>query len=210
MADADAEAPPGIAEWCELSDALVRGLVHALNNRLTAMSASVELAEMGDDEFSAARVLPGELSRLQQVSALLRLLATEPGPAEALEVAPLAEEAAALHQHHPRLGGARIPVAVEGARMPVRAPRWALLRLLLLLMEGERRAAEAEGRDRAQLRIAGDERVVELHAGSAVTPYARTMALICGAAPEDDMADGVVRLPSLLELRRRERERRTG
>jgi len=38
MIDGATEEQPALAAWVELSDALMRGLVHALNNRVTAVS----------------------------------------------------------------------------------------------------------------------------------------------------------------------------
>lgn len=205
MADAQG-AGPSVAEWTELSGALLRGLVHTLNNRLTALSAFAELAGMGDEESTASRVMPAELERLHRLSAMLRLLALERTPPEALEPIPLADEALALYAHHPDARGVRHEIARVGASMPVRAPRWALVRLTLLLLDAGRRAAQSAGRDTALLRITSDAQAVTLDAGGVALPAeALAMARLCGATADADVAGGVVRLPSLLATRRRER-----
>lgn len=199
------EDVPELAEWLELSESLLRGLVHSLNNRITALSAFAELAEMGDTEFTAASVLPGEMARLQELNGLFRLLVPDdPAPA-AIELGPVLSDAVALHGHHARLRTVSCDVVRTDQALPVRAPRWALLRLLLLIVEEGKRSADRDGRGVTRLHVGGDERWIVLHVdGGTLSPYAAAMARRCGA--EDSMAgDAVIRLPTLLELRRRER-----
>jgi hypothetical protein len=211
MNDAGAGERPALESWVELSDALMRGLVHALNNRVTALSAFAELAALGDGELTAQRVLPSELARLQQVNALFRLLLTEEMPPEAMELAPVLDDALALHAHHSRLRTVRCEVILGGNILPVRVPRWALLRLLLLLLEhakqhaDRREAADAPGA--AELRIEGGEESIDLSvaAGGDSCRYAVAMAELCGGTLEVGGGRITARLPTLLELRRSER-----
>jgi hypothetical protein len=199
------EALEGLGEWADLSE-LIRGLVHALNNRLTALSAFAELAALGDEEFAPAKILPAELVRLQRVSALLRLLLSEETPAEALEIGALLDDALALYQHLPYGRTARCEVVREGAPTPVRVSRWRMLRLLLVLIESGRRTAEATGQERFILRLApfDDGLLLQVEAAD-VTPYARTMAAECSATIAIEARGATVRLPSLAALRRQER-----
>lgn len=199
----DPGRPPdaGAAEWLALSESLVRGLVHALNNRLTALSALAELSAMGDEQFTVDRVLPAEVLRLQELSALFRLLVSDEGAGEAMELAPVLDEALALQEHHAGLRGVRCTVALDGASPTLRAPHWALLRLVLVLLENARGASLAVGRDSATLRVGADEHWITLDSGAAPSPYALAMARRCGAG--DDVT-GVLRIPTLLERRRRE------
>lgn len=201
----DAEA---LAEWQALSESLLRGLVHALNNRLTALAAFGELAALGDPEFAADRVLPGELGRMQALGALFRLLVNDEGPAEALELRLVTDEALALHAHHAGSRRVRCRVEWEGTPPTVRAPRWAILRLLLALVETGRRAAEERGDDTVVLRVTANDEWVALCLDGAVplppSRYAIGMAERCGATPSPE----AIRLPTLLELRRRERSAR--
>lgn len=196
-----------LAEWAGLSESLLRGLVHSLNNRITALSAFAELAEMGDGDFNAQVVLPGEIARLHQLNQLLRLLVSDdPAPA-AIEMAPVLADAVALHAHHARLRVVGCEVVREDLRLPVRAPRWALLRLLLVIIEEGKHSADRTNRDTTVLRLTGDEQWVALHLdGGGLSAYGVTMARLCGALAAD--GDTVVRLPTLLELRRLEREKR--
>ena len=201
----------GLAEWCELSDALLRGLVHSLNNRLTALSAFGELASLGDAEFSVGDVMPAEIARLERVAALFRLLVHDGAPAEALEVGPALDDAAALHMHHPMLRAIRCEVARAGAPLPVRVPRWALVRLLLTLLESAKMVAAARGDEHLGVQLSGDahEVAVFVHEASP-TAYAVTMATLCGATLTAEQGGAVLRLPTLPELRRREREALAG
>jgi hypothetical protein len=212
--DTDAGEPAALAAWVELSDALMRGLVHALNNRITALSALAELAALGDDVLTAQRVLPSELARLHEVNMMFRLLLTEEMPPEAMELVPVLDDALALHAHHSRLRSVRCEVVHRGTILPVRAPRWALLRLLLLLLEYAREHADGEGTDGqpgvAVLQIAGGEASIDLTVSvrSESGHYARAMAELCGGRLEVGADRITACLPTLLEVRRAERAAR--
>ena len=210
MTDAGAEERPPLAAWVDLADSLMRGLVHALNNRVTALSALAELAALGDDDLLAQRVLPSELARLQQVNALFCLLLTEEMSPEAMELAPVLDDALALHAHHSRLRAVSCEVVRQGTILPVRAPRWALLRLLLLLLEYGKQHAEERPDGRpgtAELRIEGTEDCIELtvSAGSESRPYLHSMTELCGGTLEAGEGTLTARLPTLAEVRRGER-----
>src|SRR5690606_33536889 len=110
-------------QWATLCDALLAGLVHALNNRVTALSVGVELAALGDEEMLSDGMMLGEVSRMQRASALIGLLPSRPGDAEALELGPVLDDALAIHAHHPQLRIIECEVNAEQAMQPVRAPR---------------------------------------------------------------------------------------
>jgi hypothetical protein len=202
-----AEAIPAAAaaQWAELSDALLAGLVHMLNNRVTALSVCAELAAMGDEEMIGT-VLGTEMRRLQRASALIGLLPSRPHQPEALELRPVLDDAIALHAHHPRTRLVACDVAVQGAMQPVRAPRWALLRLMLVLVDGAKGAA-AESAGSATIRLASDERTasVRITAPHDGGPYGAAMAALCGGTLTREGDELVLSLPTLLLLRQRER-----
>jgi hypothetical protein len=205
MADAVAPSREGLAEWLELSESLHRGIVHAFNNRYTALSAFAELAAMGDEEFTPQRILPAELARLQALTAHLRLLIGDGATAESMEAEPVLQDALALLAHHPRPRTMRCEVERGGAA-PVRVPRWAFLRLLMVMVEASRRAAERDGRDHASLQVgsAGDGLVVSIDA-PALSAYGESMAALCGGVVAAVGGRVAVSFASLAELRRRER-----
>jgi hypothetical protein len=203
----------GAEEWMVLSDALLAGLVHALNNRVTALSVCAELAALGDTEMMAeGGMLPMEVARLQRASALIGMLPARERPAEALELAAVLEDAIALHEHHPRMRAIACTIARSATVQPVRAPRWALLRLLLVFLDRAKAAAEAVRADSLVLRLTGDERLMRVHveAQGDGGAYGASMASLCGGELSRDGADLVLTLPTLLHLRQRERSARAG
>jgi hypothetical protein len=205
------EQPSGVPisdDWRTVSDELLQGLVHALNNRVAALSAFVELAKLGDDEGDPLTVLSTEIAQLHQVNALFGLLPERRAEAEALDLREVLDDAIRLHEHHPRLRGERVVVTSEGAPGVVRAPRWALVRAMVMLVHIAKRAAEsAHGRGGAVLHIRGDEAAVGVHVATTAEPAADLLAVAdrCGGSVRREHDDLVLRLPSLRELRRRER-----
>lgn len=212
MIDTPTEEWAALAEWVQLSEALLRGLIHSLNNRVTALGAFAELASMGDEEFTAQAVLPEEMKRMQQVTYLLRLLLADDSAPEALEVVPVLNDAIALHAQHPRLRSLPCLLSRAGTLLPVRAPRWALLRVLLLMIEGAKQALGTHATEGAAISVAGDEETltVRVRMDGELPAYAVAMAERCGGtlASVDDVAE--LSLPTLLAVRRQERATRSG
>jgi hypothetical protein len=198
-------------DWHTISEELLQGLVHALNNRVAALSAFVELARLGDEEGDPVTALPSEIAQLHRVSALFGMLPERKSEPEALELRVVLDDAIHLHEHHPRLRGEQVDVTFEGAPAVVRAPRWALVRVLVMLVHDARRAAQSGPRPSvARLRIRADDTIVALHVRTAAEPSSDLVALAerSGgwiARVQDDL---VLTMPSLRELRRREREAR--
>lgn len=197
-------------EWAELCEALMRGMVHAFNNRIAAMNASVELLAMEDDEITPEELLPAELAQLEQTTGHLRALCAEKRPAEAFEIVPVIQEAIALHGYHPRLRDIRCEMPQTPDLVPVRMPRWALSRLLLVLIGHAKHASQGAGRDSFVLQLSGDDRFldVRLQADEEESPSAQHLAALCGATVERTNGETMLRLPSLLEVRRMERAAR--
>jgi hypothetical protein len=196
------------SDWTTLSDELLQGLVHALNNRVAALSAFVELARLGDEEAAPMVVLPAEIAQLQRVNALIGLLPQRSSEPEALELPLVLDDALRLHEHHPRLRSERCGVVREGTPLPVRAPRWALLRALVMLVHAAKRVGGSEqGHGSALVRVLGDQTFVSVHVPTPAEPSPSLLALAerCGGTCSREGDELVLRLPSILELRRRER-----
>ena len=197
-----------IDDWSTLSDELLQGLVHALNNRVAALSAFVELARFGDEEADPLVVLPAELTQLHRVNALFALLPMRGSEPEALELPLVLDDALRLHEHHPRLRSERCIVVREGTPLPVRAPRWALFRALLLLVHAAKRAGSASStQGGVPLRVVGDATLVSVRVGTNAppSPSLQSLAERCGGQCTHEGDELVLTLPSILELRRRER-----
>lgn len=199
-------AVPGAADWLTLSDELLAGLVHALNNRVTALSVCAELAALGDEQTLGQSVLLDEVGRLQRAAALVGLLPAR-GHAEAIEVAPVLGDAIAIHSHHPRMRAIECTVDAQAGMQPVRVPRWALLRLLLLMVDGAKGAVLDTPSAPATVRLSSDDSLVRVRvvARDSEAPYAIEMATLCGGVLTREGPELVLSLPSLSEVRRRER-----
>jgi len=198
-------------EWRSISEELLQGLVHALNNRVAALSAFVELAKLGDDEGDPLAALPEEIARLHRVNALFGLLPERRTEAEALELRDVLADAVHLHEHHPRLRSQQLAVNLEGAPDAVRAPRWALMRALVMLVHAGKHAAEQAGeRGGAVVRVLADDVEVSVRVGTGAVPSTDLVALAerCDGSVTTTGLELTLRLPSLHELRRREREAR--
>lgn len=205
------EREPRETDWNSLTDALLRGVAHALSNRAGALTA---LRDLGTSDDEGRELLAGEIQRLTELIRLLRLVPAERSAlAEALEVPLLVRDAVAVLGLHAQARDVRWTVTVSGAPQPVRAERWVLLRVLLLLCAGALADAAAQGAGELRVTTAGDDAatLASITTGNASTrwrvpdAYARMLADRAGA--ELRWADGPLelRLPTLAELRRRER-----
>lgn len=194
-----------------MSDELLAGLVHALNNRITALSVCLELAGLGDVDMLAGGVLHTEAARLQRAAALVGLLPAR-GLPEALEIGPVLGDAIAIHAHHPRARDVECVTETLGTLQPIRVPRWALLRALLLMVDAAKASASRGERRTVTIGLASDERTVRVHAPAVEHGgvYALEMASMCGGSLSHEGGELVLTLPSLLEVRRRERTEMAG
>jgi len=196
-------------EWSPLLEDLLRGLVHAMNNRVTALSAYAELAAVDDDALEVS-MLRQETLRLHQVSSLISALATRSDEREALELGGVVDLALEIHSHHPRMRS--VPCALEkiGAVLPVRVPRWAMLRLALIMIDAAKRAAGETSSGTVVMWLSGSDVAVCLRFVSP-KPLGRDAEVLsqrCGGTLSFANGEVVLELPSLLELRRREKAAR--
>jgi hypothetical protein len=102
-------------------------------------------------------------------------------------------------------------VEAAGAQQPVRAPRWALLRLLVLLVDLAKTSAGEVGKT-SSVRLASDESAVRFRVTTSheIGPYGASLAELCGGTLGREGADLVLTLPSLLLLRQRARNEAGG
>ena len=195
--------------WSLLLEDLLRGLVHAMNNRITALSAYAELAAV-DEEALEVDMLRREIQRLHQVSSFVSALATRSDEREALELSGVVELALEIHSHHPRMRSVPCTLEQSGAILPVRVPRWAMLRLALLMIDAAKRAGSEANANAVAIWVSGTDVAVRLDFASA-EPLGRDaveLARHCGGTLSHANGETVLELPSLLELRRREKAAR--
>lgn len=195
-------------EWTPLLEDLLRGLVHAMNNRITALSAFAELAALDDDALEID-MLRHEIHRLHEVSSLVGVLASRSEEAEALELSAVLEMALEIHNHHPRMRSVPCTLEKAGAILPVRVPRWAVLRLVLLMIDLAKRAGGQSNASAVAVWLSGTDAVVRLHLASPepLGSDAASLAALCGGVLTHAHGEAVLELPSLLEVRRRDKAR---
>jgi hypothetical protein len=152
-------APPGAALVLLAAerDAVLRGLVHALSNRIGIVGA---VAGMLEPEVPAAGVAVGMLQdETERLAALLdefRLFAGEPATTpEPVHLPDLVASVLALHAHHPTLRDVACEASALHALPPAMADPDATRGALLAAVGAAKRAAGATG---ARVRgvVAGD------------------------------------------------------
>jgi hypothetical protein len=148
--EAPTAGPPaeqeGVEEWLDLVDHALQGVHHALNNRIGSLSALVELYQLGDlpRDGSGFENLAADLTRLTDCNRVLRLLPRDSSVGEeALILDDVLADVLAIHRY---LHDARdLSVTVVPTRYvePVRVERWALVRVLTLLLADAKRLAKS-------------------------------------------------------------------
>ena len=120
------------------------------------------------------------------------------------------DDAVRLHEHHPRFRGEPVELTFEGAPSAVRAPRWALMRAIVMLVHAAKRHADLEHGRGAAIRVQGDDTTIAVHVRTRETSSGDLEALAaqCGGRVERTKDALVLTMPSLRELRRRERDAR--
>ncbi|MDB4905315.1 MAG: hypothetical protein JWO05_99 [Gemmatimonadetes bacterium] len=209
-------ARPGADEWLPTLECLLRGLAHGMGNRVSAVSALADLSSDAtglDEDFSLTDLLRNEGVAMRTMLQSVRMLAPDgrsrPEAFVASEAAADALELLQLHQDW-RLWTIDDSGLAAGPAFALRAPRWALVHALLAMTSRAVGMSEP-----ATLRVAleGDD-------ASVTFSVSASPAAACLQGPgeylEGLMPDlhatlhqegGTLRLtlPSLAELRRRER-----
>lgn len=184
--------------WAAEADALLRGLAHALSNRVAALTlASEEFGVSDADVVAEARArVDEEVARLREVDRLLKLLPAD-GRArrDPLLPAEVLADAVALHAHHLELRDVPIVIEASGEPTPVRVVRSTLLRTFCVLLSAARRASGG-GAVTARLQASADEVRFEcVPHGDAYG--AAALATVIGG----EMDGATLVLPSLAALR---------
>lgn len=142
--------------WSRLSDGLLRGIHHELNNRTAALAGVEQAIASGSDMTGPLReLLATELGRMRAAVALLgRIPGSGPGRVEPLRVQDALETALALAALHPTSRDTAFAMLPGGELPPVRADRAALERSLLVMLVS---AAPIAGDGRVTIECAGDD-----------------------------------------------------
>lgn len=218
--------------WFRVSDDLVLGLHHTLNNRVAALSAAVQVLQSDVAADHPLRgVLAGELERLRATVELLSLLPRGRRGPEPVQLSDALAGVASLCQCHNLLRD--LPLRIEEA--PGLLPVWiepsALTHALLVLVSAAGRAAQGRDAGEIRLRCHGDDRAITVEVSAAgggerrreggweeeglpdIDPRALEPLLREHGGTLEIRPDPAGRsayrfhLPTLLEVRRRQRER---
>jgi hypothetical protein len=207
--------------WLDVSDGLLRGVGHALNNRAAALSAVVQvLASEAEGPLEGA--LRSETERLQRVVELLRLLPrrweSEPEPVLVDDLVKSAIELLALHGDLPET---RYDWTADGSLPPILVEPSLLTHVLCLLGTAAAREAARNGARSVAFRGSSTAEAVRMEiavgegnpaygngdAGESLDPGAAEALLArAGGSFEMEKEGGLrmtVSLPTLAAARRR-------
>lgn len=219
-------AEPLAEAWLSVSDALLRGVGHALNNRVAALSAVVQVLAATGPGGPLHDALGEETARLQRAVELMRLLPRRwDSPPEPVLVPDAVREALEILPLHPDLPSLRYEWSYEGELLPVLVEPTLLTHAICLIGGAAGEAAARSGGAEVRFHGRGSEThvSVEISAGvEGVEGEVREEGAVAdpaSAAPLVERAGGELRvlertpgrvrvelvLPTLAEARRRER-----
>lgn len=194
-------------EWGATRDALLRGISHALGNRmgaLTGLTRILQYSETGAEPL--IETLAEELERMQSVHALLAVLADEDPPLAApLMLVDLLRDVELLHQLRIDLREVPLEIRFDRAALPLWAARVPLTQALVLLVErAALQTASTEGR--VVLCCEGDEEVLRVRTEPVIGGAEDALrALAAAAGAEWDEGAAVLCVPTLVARRKAER-----
>jgi hypothetical protein len=160
----------GVEEWLALVDHALQGLHHALNNRIGSLSALVELHQLGDlpMDGSGFENLAADLTRLSDCNRVIRLLPRDAVVGEeALILDDVLADVLAIHRFLYEARDLQVTVVPTRYVEPVRVERWALVRVLTLLLAHAKRLAQAHGASVRVVTESDEQRVrIEFRVGT--------------------------------------------
>lgn len=148
------------ARWLTLHDELLRGISHALSNRIATVGAASYMFEHGDVAVDqAVASLRAESDRMEQLLQQLRLLPRRPdATAEPITADDACHNAVKLHAHHGELRDFVCDVTVDPDVYPIWAePQGFCHAMLVALTTAKRNAVNGS---RISLRVSGDTNAV--------------------------------------------------
>ena len=141
------EAHAAGPEWYRVSDCMIAGLCHELNDRIASLQGILHIARLdGAVDSGIADQLDAELERLARTSRLLRLLpADRTGPPVATSPADVLADVLELQQHCGGLEDVPVDADIAPDTPPVFADPASLRRVLALFLASAARAARVAG-----------------------------------------------------------------
>jgi signal transduction histidine kinase len=173
--------------WANLSETLVRGLAHALSNRIATIGTIAELLRVGgDDPASMAQMLGDETMRLEELLEQMRALSTRQSRRlEAMRLSDAVAAAMSLHACHPERRTVTVTIEPGDDSRPVLGDGVQLQREMLLLLDAATQAALTHASRAVRVRFG-------LHGTTGVVRISVGDAAVSGALP--DCASGTIAL----------------
>jgi len=151
-----------VARWLVIHDELLRGMTHALSNRIATIAAAAYLLEQGDVPVEQTiESLRTETERMDTVLQQLRQLPQRPGAeAEPMTVNDVCATAVKVHAHHGELRDFECDLEVDADVYPIWAePQSVTHAVLVALTAAKRHAAPGS---RVLMQATGDVNVVRI------------------------------------------------
>jgi hypothetical protein len=159
-----------VTHWLTIHDQLLRGVTHALSNRVAAASVSASVLALG----APAEVAAGVRAEVDGLEALLRLLRQLPrrdgAPPEPVLPGDVVRSALALFAHHPEWHEVPCRVALDASAEPAWGDPDALCHALLVALAGAGAAAAGGsplGARAIAVTVDGDEAAVRFTVAAA-------------------------------------------
>lgn len=153
--------PTGADSWLRISEGLIAGVHHALNNRMAALSAVGQVLEADlPASHPLANALSGEIQRLENTAGMLRLLISSRDP-EPVQLEAITSDLSRLFFMHHALRDLALDIEIAEGLYPLWVDPAALLRALTILtaVAGERAAT---GNQRVRVGATGTPVTVEI------------------------------------------------
>jgi nitrogen-specific signal transduction histidine kinase len=134
---------PYAEAWGLVSETLLRGIAHALSNRIATIGTIAELLRVGgDDPHAMSEMLAIETERLEDLLEQMRALsARSAGRMEAMRLSDAIAGAMALHSYHPERRSVAVTIEPGDESRPVLGDPLLLQRELLILLDAATHAA---------------------------------------------------------------------
>jgi hypothetical protein len=169
-----------------LRDAILRGVAHALSNRVAALGSINGVVDPGQVwTEKMGQLLQGEARRLEDILRLLRLLPNDDRvPPGAIELQPLIPDVVGLHAFNSALLQVECAVDYNRETMPVYASRPRLVHTLLLIIDAAKRHVQPTG-GRVTIRYSGDDERVTIRIAGEPSAAAAVKAGTAAPPPRD-------------------------
>jgi len=191
--------------WATLSETLVRGLAHALSNRIATIGTIAELLRVGgDDPASMAQMLGDETMRLEELLDHMRAISTHQAKRlEAMRLSDAVAAAMSLHSCHPDRRAVTVTIEPGDDSRPVLGDAVRFQRELLLLLDAATQAALVHPSRAVRVRFGlhGTTGVVRLSVGDADVggplPECATGTIALGIEENDAGVSYLLVIPAL-------------